>query len=120
MSFHPLAVYLTDCRARHQTGAVTPETSYYGPLETLLSTVGQELKKPRVRCFMSLKNTDGNMPDGGLFTAEQIAKLSDDPLPGQKPARGVIEAKPLKVDLARLHLHVQHISRARETAGCGD
>ncbi len=102
MSTHPLAAYLADCRARHKTGAVTPETSYYGPLETLLNTVGQKLKKPRVSCFMSLKNTDGNMPDGGLFTPDQISKGDADPLPGTKPARGVIEAKPLKDDLVRL------------------
>ncbi len=102
MKTHPVAAYLADCRARHQTGAVTPETTYYGPLETLLNAVGQKLKKPRVRCFMSLANQDGNMPDGGLFTQDQIRKGQDDPLPGQKPARGVIEAKPLADDLAKL------------------
>lgn len=31
MTNHLVAAYLTDCRARHKTGAVTPETSYYGP-----------------------------------------------------------------------------------------
>jgi hypothetical protein len=102
MSTHPLAAYLADCRARHRTGAVTPETSFYGPLETLLNAVGQKLKKPRVRCFMSLKNVDGNMPDGGLFTPDQIPRGEGDPLPGQKPARGAIEAKPLADDLAKL------------------
>ena len=102
MTHHPVAAYLADCRARHKTGAVTPETSYYGPLETLLNAVGQKLKKPRVRCFMSLGNRDGNMPDGGLFTQDQISKGEDDPLPGQKPARGVIEAKPFANDLAKL------------------
>jgi hypothetical protein len=103
---HPLAAYLAaylaDCRAHHKTGAVTPETSYYGPLQTLLNTVGQKLKKPRVTCFMSLKNTDGNMPDGGLFTPDQISMGDADPLRATKPARGVIEAKPLKDDLVRI------------------
>ena len=102
MNSHPVADYLADCRARHKTGAVTPETSYYGPLETLLNAVGQKLKKPRVRCFMSLQNQGGNMPDGGLFTQEQIPKGDDDPMPGQKPARGEIEAKPFANDLAKL------------------
>ena len=102
MNNHPVAAYLADCRARHKTGAVTPETSYYGPLETLLNAVGQKLKKPRVRCFMSLQNQGGNMPDGGLFTQEQIPKGDDDSMPGQKPARGVIEAKPFANDLAKL------------------
>lgn len=94
MTAHPLARYLEDCHTRHKTGAVTPETSYYGPLETLLSAVGATLKKTRVRCFMSLGNQGGNMPDGGLFTPDQFPKGQDDPLPGQKPARGVIECKP--------------------------
>ena len=64
MPNHPLADYLADCRARHRTGAVTPETSYYGPLEALINAVGKKLKKPKVRCFMSLRNESGNMPDG--------------------------------------------------------
>jgi hypothetical protein len=102
MPVHPLAAYLTDCRARHKTGAVTPETSYYGPLETLLNAVGLKLKMPKVRCFMSLKNETGNMPDGGLFTQDQIPRGRDEPIPGQKPSRGVIEAKPLADDIAKL------------------
>lgn len=102
MSTHPLAAYLADCRARHKTGAVTPETSYYGPLETLLTSVGQSLKRPKVRCFMSLANNAGNMPDGGLFTPDQIAKGEAEPIPGQQPSRGVIEAKPLREDVAKI------------------
>lgn len=101
MTTHPLAAYLADCRNRHQTGAVTPETSYYAPLETLLNAVGQRLKKPRVRCFMNLNNQAGNMPDGGLFTPDQFPKGDGDPLPGQKPARGVIECKPPGDDLGK-------------------
>ena len=49
---HPLADYLADCRARRATGAVTPETSLYGPLEQLLTAVGSSLR-PKVRAFMS-------------------------------------------------------------------
>jgi hypothetical protein len=88
--------------ARHRTGAVTPETSYYGSLETLINAVGTKLKKPKVRCFMSLRNEQGNMPDGGLFTQEQIQRGEEQPIPGQKPSRGVIEAKPLSDDLSKL------------------
>ena len=102
MSNHPLSLYLADCRARHQTGAVTPETSYYGPLETLLNAVGQKLKKPRVHCCMGLQNQGGNMPDGGLFTQEQIPKGEETAPSGQKPSRGVIEAKPFKDELSKL------------------
>jgi hypothetical protein len=67
MTTHPLAFYLNECRSRRSTGATTPETSLYGPLETLLNAVGHRLK-PRVRCFMSLKNHGARTPDGGLFT----------------------------------------------------
>ncbi len=42
------------------------------------------------------------MPDGGLFTQDQISKSEENPLSGQKPARGVIEAKPFANDLAKL------------------
>ena len=59
-----MAEYVTDCRRRKPTGAITPETSLCGPLEALLTAVGHALK-PRVRCFMSLKNQRAEMPDGG-------------------------------------------------------
>jgi len=103
---HPLATYLADCRARRGTGAVTPETSLYAPLETLLNAAGEKLK-PRVICFMSLKNQDGNMPDGGLFTPDQIAKGTDQLPVGQAPSRGVIECKKPKDDLLTIADSVQ-------------
>ena len=93
MPIHPLATYLEECRARYKTGADTPETSLYNPLETLLNEVGHKLKKPRVHCFMNLKNQDGDMPDGGLFTPDQFPRGEDEPMPGRKPSHGVIECK---------------------------
>ena len=98
MKDHALAIYLTDCRARRATGAVTPETSLYAPLETLLNAAGESLK-PHVRAFMSLKNHDGNMPDGGLFTPNQFDADDPEAPVGQKPSRGVIECKKPKDDL---------------------
>jgi hypothetical protein len=98
MSTHPLALYLGDCRARRGTGATTPETSLYPPLEALLTAVGHKLK-PRVRCFMSLRNQGAGMPDGGLFTPDQIARGASEPPEGQNPSRGVIECKPPKDDV---------------------
>jgi hypothetical protein len=98
MTTHPLAVYLNECRSRHRTGATTPETSFYGPLETLLNAVGHGLK-PRVRCFMSLKNQGAGMPDGGLFTPDQMTRGTDEPPTGQPPNRGVIECKRPKDDV---------------------
>ena len=76
----------------------------------MLDEVGGGLK-PKVRCVMNLKSQGAGLPDGGLFTADQIrgrrvAKaagadgrpvLSDSDLGalgGQKPARGAIEVKP--------------------------
>jgi len=101
MTTHPLTIYLNDCRSRRGTGATTPETSLYPPLETLLNAVGHGLK-PRVHCFMSLKNQGAGMPDGGLFTPEQIARGVDQPPPGQQPTRGVIECKKPKDDVLAL------------------
>jgi hypothetical protein len=77
---------------------MTPETSLYPPLETLLNTAGHTLK-PRVRCFMGLQEQGAGMPDGGLFTPDQIARGATKPPEGQPHARGVIECKPPKQDV---------------------
>jgi hypothetical protein len=73
---------LTDCRSRHATGATTKETSLYPPLEALLNAAGNNLK-PRARCFMGLKNQGAGMPDGGLFTPDQIMRGAEEPPAGQ-------------------------------------
>jgi hypothetical protein len=100
MPIHPLAAYLSACRDRRGAGATTPETSLYSPLEALLNAAADAAKlKPRVVCFMNLKNQGAGMPDGGLFTKDQIARGADAPPPGQAPARGVIECKPPKQDV---------------------
>lgn len=101
MSTHPLALYLTDCRNRRGTGATTPETSLYSPLEALLNAAAGKIK-PKVVCFMNLKDQGAGMPDGGLFTTDQIAKNADAPPAGQKPARGAIECKPPKADMLKI------------------
>lgn len=102
MSTHPLETYLDECRAVRATGANVPETSYYAALSALLNEVGRHLK-PRVRCFMGLKNQGAGMPDGGLFTESQYGKRGDvEPLPGQMPERGVIEVKPVGTDVNKL------------------
>ena len=102
MSAHPLETYLAECRAVRATGANVAETSYYPALAALLNEVGRHLK-PKVRCFMGLKNQGAGMPDGGLFTESQFGKRGDaEPLPGQMPERGVIEVKPVGTDLKKL------------------
>lgn len=95
----PLSAYLHSLHEIHATGASVPETSYYGALETLLNEIGKTLK-PRVRCVINLANRGAGIPDGGLFTAEQFQRGNAVPLPGQAPARGVIEVKPPRDDLA--------------------
>ena len=98
MTTHPLAIYLNDCRSRRGTGATTAETSLYPPLEALLNAAGHALK-PRVRCFMSLKNQGAGLPDGGLFTPDQIPRGTEELPAGQTPSRGVIECKKPKDDV---------------------
>jgi hypothetical protein len=102
--------YLSDLRDTRLSQASVSELSYYPALRQLLEGVGAGLK-PKVRCVMNLKSQGAGLPDGGLFTTDQIrgrraAKaagadgrpvLSDSDLSalgGQKPARGAIEVKP--------------------------
>jgi hypothetical protein len=90
---HALETYFQSLHTIRSTGAATPETSYYGALETLFNEIGKSLK-PKVRCVMNLKNRGAGLPDGGFFTPDQFQKVVDDELlSGQTPARGVIEVK---------------------------
>jgi hypothetical protein len=94
----PLETYLRELRDIRSFGAAVKETSYYPALSNLLNEVGKRLK-PRIRCIINLANRGAGLPDGGLFTADQFQKPSEaEPLPGQPPARGVIEAKSTKDD----------------------
>ena len=94
----PLETYLRELRDIRSSGAAVKETSYYPAFSNLLNEVGKRLK-PRVRCIINLANRGAGLPDGGLFTAEQFQKPSEaEPLPGQPPARGVIEVKSTKDD----------------------
>ncbi|XGV88674.1 MAG: type ISP restriction/modification enzyme [Limnothrix sp. BL-A-16] len=85
--------YIQELRDIRATGATVKETSYYTPLVNLLNAIGGTLK-PKVRCFMQLKNLGAGMPDGGLFTARQYQRqLGEQPSDPQNPERGVIEVK---------------------------
>src|SRR5712691_9805833 len=72
-----LEEYLAELKAIHATGAGVAETSYYPALCNLFNAVGKTLK-PKVRCVMNLKNLRAGLPDGGLFTADQFQRQSDD------------------------------------------
>jgi hypothetical protein len=90
---HPLETYLAHVRVIRASGQAVDETSYYPALSNLLNAVGESLK-PRVHCIINLKNRGAGLPDGGLFTHEQIQSNPDIGfLDGTLPARGVIEAK---------------------------
>src|SRR5438093_13481051 len=84
--------YLRELREIRSTGAGVKETSFYPPLANLLNEIGKSLK-PRVRCIINLQNRGAGLPDGGLFTPDQFQRHASEPLPGQLPSRGVIEAK---------------------------
>jgi hypothetical protein len=95
---HPLETYLQDLRAIRACGGAVAETAYYPALSNLLNEIGKGLK-PKVRCVINLQNTGAGLPDGGLFTEEQIRNNGSDLITGAIPARGAIEAKPCIADV---------------------
>jgi hypothetical protein len=97
---NPLETYLTELREIRDSGAATKETSGYGALAKLLDAVGHTLK-PKVHCLIQLKNSGAGLPDGGLFTPDQLKNADEEaPLRGLNPARGVIEVKAASEELA--------------------
>ncbi len=95
---HPLETYLTELRDIRLSGGGVKETSYYGPLATLLNEAGRDLR-PKVRCIINLRDTGAGIPDGGFFTKDQFPRASaDEPEEGQIPARGALEVKGLNED----------------------
>jgi hypothetical protein len=97
---NPLETYLTELREIHDSGAATKETSGYPALAKLLDAAGHTLK-PKVRCLIQLKNSGAGLPDGGLFTPDQLKHTDDQaPLFGLAPARGVIEVKSASDELS--------------------
>jgi hypothetical protein len=93
MAGNPLEDYLRELRDIRRSGSAVPETSYYPALIALLDAVGATLK-PKVRCVAHPSHGAG-IPDIGLFTPDQFQKASaQEPLPGTKASRGVVEAKP--------------------------
>jgi hypothetical protein len=99
---NPLELYLTELREIHDSGAVTRETSGYPALAKLLDAAGHALK-PKVRCLIQLRNNGAGLPDGGLFTSDQLKQTSEPaPLLGLAPARGVIEVKSASEEIAAI------------------
>jgi len=103
-AMHPLETYLRELRDIRASGAGVPETSYYAPLANLLNEIGKGLK-PKIRCIINLANRGAGIPDGGLFTPDQLRKIDgngDNPLLNLPPSRGVMEVKPTAANLDAL------------------
>jgi hypothetical protein len=98
-----LETYLGELWAIRSSGAATGETSGYGPLANLLNALGHTLK-PNILCILQMKNSGAGLPDGGLFTADQLENTDPEaPLRGiPLPARGVIEVKPTEAGIDAL------------------
>ena len=94
---NPLETYLTEvAMLRGATG----ETSGYPALANLLNAVGHTLK-PKVKCIIHPRNSGAGIPDGGLFLPDQLKNRNDEEsFIDQKPARGVIEVKSTRDEIA--------------------
>ncbi len=90
---HLVETYLRDMADIRRSGAAVPETSYYPALDKLLDAIGADLR-PKVYCIINPANRGAGIPDGGLFSADQLGRGDPADWPaGQDPSRGVIEAK---------------------------
>ena len=94
---HPLETYLAEIATLR---GATKETSGYPALANLLNAAGHTLK-PRVRCVIHPKNSGAGIPDGGLFTPDQLKQHDEGEVFGELiPARGAIEVKSVGEDIA--------------------
>lgn len=90
---NPLETYLRELRDGRAIGVA--ETSFYPTLANLLNVIGATLK-PKVRCIMHPRNLGAGLPDGGLYTPDQLAHSADGTsIAAQVPARGAVEVKPI-------------------------
>ena len=74
----PVETYTRELLDIHRSGQAVKETSYYGPLANLLNEIGRALK-PRVHCIINIKNRGAGLPDGGLFTSDQLQMPNSPP-----------------------------------------
>ena len=91
--------YFAGIRQIKSAGGGTDEKSLYGPLSNLLDAVGATLQ-PKVFCVQELADHGVGHPDFGLYTTQQVQKGK--PKSGQKPERGVIEAKGVDDDVQQI------------------
>ena len=95
-----LETYLGELRANRSSGSGTEETSGYVALANLLNAIGHTLK-PKVRCIIQVRNSGAGLPDGGLFTPDQLEDTDEEAaLRGiPVPARGVVEVKAARAEV---------------------
>ncbi|MEJ7872887.1 MAG: hypothetical protein WKF67_11575, partial [Rubrobacteraceae bacterium] len=102
--------YLRDLWEDHASGEAVAETSGYGALQNLLNAAGRELN-PTVRAIVNIKNRGAGIPDGGLFTADQLRRDGGGVeagagaaagFPAQLPARGAVEVKGVEDDVGEI------------------
>jgi hypothetical protein len=95
-----LETYLGELRANRSSGSGTEETSGYVALANLLNAIGHTLK-PKVRCLIQVKNSGAGLPDGGLFTPDQLEDTDEEAaLRGiPVPSRGVVEVKAARAEV---------------------
>jgi hypothetical protein len=97
-SVHPIESYLAKLAEIRASGHATDETSFYPAIEGLLSEIGNRMK-PRVKPVLQLKNRGAGLPDGGLFTQDQLKRNAvPEDFTIQPPNRGVVEVKGLSED----------------------
>jgi hypothetical protein len=98
----PLTTYLQSLQEIRRSHAGLPEPSSYPVLRTLFNEIGKTLT-PKVLCIINLKDRGAGLPDGGLFTPDQLQRDAEgDRLPSLTPARGVIEIKAASDDVFRV------------------
>jgi hypothetical protein len=106
----PIEQYLRSLYDTHNVDPAATKAGYYTPLATLLNEIGQTLK-PKVRCLLNLKQINPNLPDGGLFTADQFPRTrgagSSSFLPASPPGRGAVEVLEIGSNLQAITQHEQ-------------
>ena len=83
--------YLRELHEIRSSGSALKETSYYPALSNLLHAVGL---KPRVRCVINIRNRGAGIPDGGLFSADQLQRSTGGEVPdGTSPSLHSVEPR---------------------------
>ncbi|MDT7541965.1 MAG: hypothetical protein QOE33_1869 [Acidobacteriota bacterium] len=86
---------------RERRNVAVDETSYYDALSNLCNETGATLK-PKVRYVSTPKGLGAGLPDGGLYTAQQLRRGAETTIATTPPERGCVEVKGLKADVLKI------------------